>query len=35
MQGTMSDDAGEEIHVRTGWTISTRGQESTWKSQSE
>jgi len=33
MQGTMH--AGEEGHARPGWTTSTRGQDSPWKSQSE
>jgi len=27
--------AGEEDHARPGWTISIRGQDSPWKSQSE
>jgi len=27
--------AGEEDHARPGWTTSRRGQDSSWKSQSE
>ena len=28
-------DTVEEDHARPGWTTSRRGQESSWKSQSE